>query len=213
MLERALQAVWGPVFAWGYDRFQAASEAAGMRELRRSAVAPATGRTLEIGAGTGLNHDLYPAAVTELVLTEPAAPMAERLRAKVESADRPVRVIEAPGERLPFADDSFDTVTFTMVLCTAPDPPAVLAEAARVLAPGGRLLFLEHVRSPDPRLARWQARLHGPWYLFGNGCHCNRDFLATLEASELEVETVERGSIPRVPPLVRPRLTGSARAT
>ena len=105
-------------------------------------------------------------------------------------------MIEAPAEKLPFEDDSFDTVTLTLVLCTVPDPPAALREIARVLKPGGRFLFLEHVRSEEPGLAKWQDRLHTPWYLFGDGCHCNRDTLATIEASPLTVERSERGSAP-----------------
>lgn len=212
MLRRLYDATWGRVFALGYDRLTAQSERAGMREHRRAALASASGRTLEIGAGTGLNHDLYPEAVTELVLTEPFAPMADRLRAKLADRGSPVEVLEAAGERLPFPDSSFDTVALTLVLCTAPDPPAVLREIERVLRPGGRFLFLEHVRSTEPGLARWQDRLHGPWYLFGHGCHCNRDTRAAIEASPLELESVEPGEIPKAPPLVRPMLRGAARA-
>jgi len=99
-----------------------------------------------------------------------------------------------------------------MVLCSAPDPDAVVAEVARVLRPGGRFLFLEHVRSPEPGLARWQDRLHGAWYVFGHGCHCNRDSLTTIEASPLQLEHSERGAVPRVVPLVRPMVRGSALA-
>jgi len=183
-----------------------------MREIRRSVLATAAGRTLEVGAGSGLNHDLYPTAVTDLVLSEPFGPMADQLRKKATALDREVEVVQAPGESLPFPDASFDTVALTMVLCSAPDPEGVVAEAARVLRPGGRFLFLEHVRSPEPGLARWQDRLHGPWYLFGHGCHCNRDSLRTIESSPLEVERSDRGSIPRAVPLVRPMVTGSARA-
>ena len=115
-------------------------------------------------------------------------------------------MVEAPGEALPFPDDSFDTVALTLVLCTVPDPAAALREIARVLKPGGRFLFLEHVRADDPGLAKWQDRLHGPWYVFGHGCHCNRDTLATLKSSPLEVERADRGAIPKSPPLVRPLL-------
>jgi len=212
VLRRVYDATWGRLFALGYDYFQQTSEKAGMREIRRRVLSSASGRTLEIGSGSGLNHDLYPETVTELVLSEPFGPMADQLRKKIAGANRQLEVVQAPGESLPLPDASFDTVTLTMVLCSAPDPAAVLAEAARVLRPGGRFLFLEHVRSPEPGLARWQDRLHGAWYVFGHGCNCNRDSLRTIEESPLELERSERGSIPRVVPLVRPMVTGSARA-
>jgi ubiquinone/menaquinone biosynthesis C-methylase UbiE len=212
MLRRVYDASWGRIFARGYDFFFARAERAGLRELRRGALAEASGRTLEIGAGTGLNHDLYPDAVSSLTLTEPFPPMAVQLRAKAAALDRPVEVVEAGAEELPFPDASFDTVALTLVLCTVPEPDRALAEIARVLKPGGRFLFLEHVRSEDPALARWQDRLHGPWYAFGHGCHCNRDTLAAIERSPLAVERAERGRIPEVPPLVRPLLRGSATA-
>jgi ubiquinone/menaquinone biosynthesis C-methylase UbiE len=82
--------------------------------------------------------------------------MAAQLRKRVARSRRPAQVVEAPGEQLPLEDSSFDTVAMTLVLCTAPDPGAVLREVKRVLRPGGRLLFLEHVRAEDPELARWQ---------------------------------------------------------
>ena len=209
---RIYDATWGRIFAWGYDWFLSGTEEAGLRDARRELLAEAGGRCLEIGAGTGLNLDLWPQSVDELVLTEPDPHMAAKLRKKLAKAGRPVEVIEAPGERIPFDDDSFDTVALTLVLCTAPDPPAVLREVDRVLKPGGRFLFLEHVRSEDPKLARWQDRLHGPWYLFGDGCHCNRDTVRTIEDSPLRLERLDRGEIPKSPPLVRPKVTGVARA-
>jgi SAM-dependent methyltransferase len=119
-------------------------------------------------------------------------------------------VVQAPAERLPFEDSSFDTAVFTLVLCTVPDPAAALAEAARVLRPNGRLLFVEHVRSEDPGLARWQDRLERPWRFLGDGCHCNRDTVAAIEASPLALERVERGELPKSPPLVRPLVRGQA---
>jgi ubiquinone/menaquinone biosynthesis C-methylase UbiE len=204
---RIYEATWGRMFAFGYDWFLAGTEKAGLRDMRRELLAQASGRTLEVGAGTGLNADLYPDSVTELVLTEPDRFMASKLRAKRPAAE----VIEAPGESLPFEDDSFDTVALTLVLCTVPDPPAALREIARVLKPGGRFLFLEHVRADDAKLARWQDRLERPWCLFGDGCHCNRDTLATIEASPLTVERTDGGSLPKAPPLVRPLLRGVAR--
>jgi len=204
-------ATWGRAFALGYDFFFMRAERGGLRELRRRALAEASGATLEIGAGTGLNHDLYPATVTELTLTEPFEPMARQLREKAAALTIPVEVVEAPAESLPFADASFDTVTLTLVLCTVPEPDRALAEIARVLKPGGRFLFLEHVRAEEPRLAHWQDRLNPPWRVFGHGCNCNRDTLATVERSALTVERAERGRIPKMPPLVKPLLIGVAR--
>jgi ubiquinone/menaquinone biosynthesis C-methylase UbiE len=211
VLRRLYDATWGRAFAWGYDRFQRRAEELGMRERRAEFLAEARGRCLEIGAGTGLNLDRWP-RVEELVLSEPDPYMVAQLRRKVSQAGRGTEVVEAPAERLPFPDASFDTVALTYVLCTVPEPAAALREIDRVLKPGGRLLFLEHVRAPDPGLARWQDRLHGAWYLFGNGCHCNRDTLAEIEASPLEVERYERDEMPGAVPLVRPMLSGSARA-
>lgn len=205
---RLYDATWGRAFTALYDRMTKASEEAGLREMRREALASATGRTVDVGAGTGANLDLYPDAVTELILVEPDPHMLRRLQSKVEG-DR-AEVLAAGAESLPFEDSSVDTVAFTLVLCTVPDPEAALAESARVLKPGGRLLFLEHVRSQEPGLARWQDRLETPWRLFGDGCHCNRETLATIEASPLSVETAESAEFPKAPPLVRPLIRGSA---
>jgi ubiquinone/menaquinone biosynthesis C-methylase UbiE len=209
VLRRVYDATWGRIFALGYDRFLAQTEQAGLSDMRRELLSQARGRCLEVGAGTGLNLEHWPETVDELVLTEPDPHMAARLRKRL---GRPAEVIEAPGERLLFDDGSFDTVALTLVLCTVPDPEAVLHEIARVLKPGGRFLFLEHVRADDPGLARWQDRLHTPWYWFGDGCHCNRDTLATIEASALQVEGAEHGTMPKAPPIVKPLLRGSARA-
>jgi ubiquinone/menaquinone biosynthesis C-methylase UbiE len=197
------------MFALGYDRFQQRSEELGVRELRARFLADARGRCLEIGAGTGLNLDRWP-EVDELVLSEPDQHMSARLQRKLAASGRNAEVAQAPAERLPFPDGRFDTVALTYVLCTVPDPAAALAEIARVLKPGGRFLFLEHVRSPEPGLARWQDRLHGAWYLFGNGCHCNRPTPALIERSPLEVERLERGRIEKMPRIVQPSATGAA---
>jgi ubiquinone/menaquinone biosynthesis C-methylase UbiE len=196
------------LFAALYDRMMAASEEAGLRDQRRALLLGARGRTLEIGAGTGLNADLYPDAVTELVLTEPEAPMARRLRARAGSR---ARVLDAPADALPFDDGAFDTVVSTLVLCTVPDLPAALREIDRVLAADGRLLFLEHVRSEDPKLARWQDRLAGPWRFIGRGCNPNRDTAAALRQAGYTVERLDHGRLPKAAPLVKPMITGVAR--
>src|SRR5436190_5242928 len=199
------------VFAAMYDRLMAGTERAGLADRRARLVAGARGTTLELGAGTGLNLRHYPAAVTDLVLAEPDRHMARRLRERLAKAGRPAEVVEAPAERLPFEDGRFDTVVVTLVLCTVQDPAQALEEIARVLKPGGRLLFLEHVRAPDgARLSRWQDRLERPWGWFGGGCHPNRDTVAALEASPLSVESADPGELPKAPPIVRPLVAGVA---
>jgi ubiquinone/menaquinone biosynthesis C-methylase UbiE len=207
---RLYDATWGRGFTALYDRSLKATEEAGLREMRRRTLNAASGRTLDIGSGTGANLALYPAEVTELVLAEPDPHMLRKLRAKVSGAGISAQIVEAPAENLPFEDSGFDTAVFTLVLCTVPDPAAALAEAARILKPGGRLLFVEHVRSEDAGLARWQDRLERPWHFFGDGCHCNRDTIATIEASPLTLEDLNRDRLPKAPPLVRPLIRGSA---
>jgi len=204
-------ATWGRFFAAMYDRMLADTEEAGMRRNRAELLARASGRTLELGAGTGLNLEHYPAAVTELVLTEPFEPMARQLRERAAGDPRGAEVVGASASALPFEDSSFDTVVATLVLCTVDDPAAALAEVGRVLRPGGEFLFCEHVRSREPGLARWQDRLERPWHFVGHGCHPNRDTVATIAASPLELGEVRDERLPKSPPIVRPLAIGSAR--
>jgi ubiquinone/menaquinone biosynthesis C-methylase UbiE len=205
--------LYGRVFAAMYDRMLAATEEAGLRDRRRALLAEARGRVLELGAGTGINVGLYPAAgIEEVVFTEPEEPMARRLSARVadRGAGAAMQVVHAPAERLPFPDASFDTVVATLVLCTVGDLQASIAEARRVLKPGGRLLFLEHVRSEDAGQARWQDRLHGPWKAVGHGCNTNRSTLDAIRAGAFDVERVDHDRVPKAPPIVRPMIVGVA---
>jgi ubiquinone/menaquinone biosynthesis C-methylase UbiE len=202
-------ATWGRAFAALYDRGLKATEEGGLRQMRRELLSQARGRTVDLGAGTGVNHGLFPEAVNELVMVEPDPHMLKQLRVKAEGRGG-VEILEASAQELPFADDSFDTAVFTLVLCTVPDPAAALREAARVLRPGGKLLFIEHVRGDEAGLAGWQDRLEKPWRFLADGCHCNRDTVAMIEASPLRIERVDQGQLPKAPPIVRPLVSGSA---
>jgi ubiquinone/menaquinone biosynthesis C-methylase UbiE len=203
-----------PIFARFYDRMTAGTERAGLGEMRRELLATAAGRVLELGAGTGHNLEHYTDAVTELVMTEPDPHMAHRLRERLAedpgAAGNP-SVVEAPAEDLPFDDGSFDVVVATLVLCSVDDPAKALFEARRVLVEDGRLLFIEHVRSNRPGLGRWQDRLQRPWGFLAAGCHPNRPTDQLLADGGFWIDSLERGKLPKAPPIVRPLIRGVAR--
>jgi ubiquinone/menaquinone biosynthesis C-methylase UbiE len=197
-------------FAAVYDPMMARVERAGLAELRREQLAAASGRVLEIGAGTGANLAAYPPDLDRAVLLEPVAPMAERLRRHVAEHPPayPVEILEAPAEALPARDATFDTVVSTLVLCSVDDPQRALAEIRRVLRPGGRLLLIEHVAG-DP--AWLQKGLDPAWATIARGCHLRRDTRAELRRAGFDVSDLEDVSLP-MPPPVRPGLVGAARA-
>ena len=201
-------------FAWYYPLVVGLAERAGQRETRGELFGRAEGRTLEIGAGSGLNLRHYTTAVTDLVVSEPSPHMLGQLRLQLESDPPPVGawcLVRAGAERLPFEDDGFDTVTAAFVHCTIPDPSTALAEIARVLRPGGRYLFIEHVRAPDGSgLGRFQDLLELPHRYVAAGCHPNRRTEVLLRNSPLKVEQLEHGTQPRSFPTVRPTIIGSA---
>jgi SAM-dependent methyltransferase len=209
---------WERIGATIYDPFLAKAERRGMAHRRATLLGRAQGDVLEIGAGTGLNLAHYPSTTNRLVLTEPVAPMAIRLRRRVAGREglrdvlRDVEVVEAPAEELPFPDAAFDTVVSTMVLCTVADADAALASIARVLRPGGTLLFVEHVHAGDTRLGRRQHRWAGPWAAFAQGCRCDRDLLGAIRA-RFDVADLQREEWLAMPSLVRPLVVGSAHPT
>jgi ubiquinone/menaquinone biosynthesis C-methylase UbiE len=202
----------GTFFAMTYDRQMAKVEKAGLRALRTELLAGASGRVLEIGAGTGANLPFYGPAVESLTLTEPETPMLHRLERKVLEQAPETTVLRAPAEDLPFEDDSFDAAVSTLVLCGVDDQPRALRELHRVLRPGGAFLFIEHVRSEDAKLARFQDRMNGI-NRFVVGCDCNRPTLASIEHAGFRVTLLEHTTeLPKVPKFVRPAIAGTATA-
>ena len=196
-------------FALTYDRFSKGSEQAGLAEMRRNLIAGASGDVLEIGGGTGANLGYYGTGVESLTITEPEAPMLKRLERKAREQNSQATVLRAPAEDLPFKDASFDTVVSTLVLCGVDDQPRVVREIRRVLRPGGRLIFIEHVRSDDPRLAKKQDRMN-PVNRFLVFCDCNRPTLDTIRSTGFEVTELEQTELPKAPPFVRPLILGTA---
>lgn len=185
------------------------TEEAGLRALRQGLLADADGRVLEIGGGTGANLPFYSGNFESLDVAEPAPAMLRRLQRKAREHSPQAKVLQAPAEDLPFADDTFDVVVSTLVLCGVEDQPRALREARRVLRPGGRLLFIEHVRSEDPELARFQDRMN--WLnRFVVCCDCNRPTLATMEAEGFSVSRLERTILPKAPKFAQPLIVGAA---
>jgi SAM-dependent methyltransferase len=201
---------WARAFAVLYDPVTWAGERAGMRGHRKELLSRARGYTVEIGGGTGLNLPHYPGHLDELVLVEPDAAMRSRLERRLSGTGRRARLVDAPAERLPFADRSVDTVVSTLVLCAVDAPDLALQEIARVLRHDGQLLFIEHVRSDSPTLAGWQDRLAGPWRRFACGCRCNRATAELIVSCGLELEAVSEAAWHAMPPIVRPLLVGRA---
>jgi ubiquinone/menaquinone biosynthesis C-methylase UbiE len=198
-------------FALTYDRQVAKVERAGLGELRQKLLADTSGRVLEVGSGTGANLPYYGPGVESLTVTEPEPGMLRRLERRVREQAPKAKVVRAPAEQLPFEDDAFDVAVSTLVLCGVDDQARALGELRRVLRPGGRLIFIEHVRSDEPGLARWQDRLNG-LNKFVAGCDCNRRTLDSIKAEGFEVTKVDHTELKKVPPFVRPLVVGTATA-
>jgi ubiquinone/menaquinone biosynthesis C-methylase UbiE len=199
-------------FAYFYDNMTAGAEKAGLRAHRRALLAKASARVLEIGGGTGANLPFYGSGVTSLTITEPSEPMARRLERRLGEHRLPAEVVRAPAEELPFDSDSFDVAVSTLVLCTVGDQERALAELDRVLRPGGSLLFIEHVRSDSPALARWQRRFNPLQRVIGCGCNCNRATVERARTAGFEITELAHDRLRKVPPWVRPLRVGVAQS-
>lgn len=167
---------------------------------RRARIVPrASGEVLEYGVGGGANLALYdPDRVTGVTGIDPSDPLLARARAAPHAAV-PLRIEKGVAEQLPFADASFDTVVSTFTLCSVTDPQRALAEARRVLKPGGTLLFLEHGLAPDAGPCRWQHRLEPMWKRIAGGCHLTRPVAAAIAAAGFRLGDVERGYMEKSP--------------
>lgn len=202
------KAIRHPIVAAIYDRLCEAGERRGLAEYRRRLAGLASGEVLEIGGGTGRNLAHYPSRVSRLTVLEPDLHMYRRALPRLRRSPVPVRLIEGVAEALPFRAARFDTVIATLVFCTVADPARAAREIARVLKPGGRFLFLEHVRAETPGRARLQDLLTPLQRRLAAGCHPNRDTVGTLCEAGFRfvgLEPFEFG-----PPWVKPHVLGSA---
>jgi ubiquinone/menaquinone biosynthesis C-methylase UbiE len=164
-----------------------------LASYRRKTIEAARGLVLEIGVGSGLNLPIYRAAVDRVYGIDPSPELLNRASKRLPDANVPVSLVRASAEQLPFGNALFDTLVMTWTLCSVRNPNAALDEMRRVLKPGGRLLFVEHGLSPEPRIIRWQHRLTPCWKRIGGGCHLDRKMDDLIRAAGFGVDALETG--------------------
>jgi len=202
----------GRLMAHFYDRMMKGSEEACLLDWRRKLLEPVHGQVLEVGAGTGVSLPLYPQAVARVVMSEPDAPMRAKLEKRLEKEANPVvEMSHGSLDDLPFPDGSFDFVTCMLVLCSVPDLQRAVGEIRRVLVPGGRLVFMEHVAAEKrPGRLKWQRRLEPLWLRISGNCHLTRRTEQAILDSGFQMATIERESMRKAMPIVRSCIRGHA---
>lgn len=169
-------------------------------ELRQAVVPLATGRVFELGCGGGLNQAFYDSGkVSGFAGIDPNAALLEGARAGAAKKNWDADIRYGVGEAIPFADSSFDTVVCTYTMCSVGDQARTISEMRRVLRPGGRLLFLEHGRAPDPGPQRWQRRIEPVWKRLAGNCHLTRQVGAALRGGGFSVEPVGQAYMDKAP--------------
>jgi len=196
-----------------YDGMMRGSEEACLAAWRKALLAELSGAVLEIGAGTGSTLGLYPKAVTRLVMCEPDPHMRRKLQAKAGTSAN-VEIFPFSIENWTFKEQTFDAVVCSLVLCSVKDQKSALARIRKVLKPGGRLVFLEHVAADGrPNRLKWQRTIEPVWkHLMGN-CHLTRRTEAEIQAAGFRIEQIQRESMRKALPVCRPSIRGVARKT
>ena len=181
-------------------------------KLRSQIVPLASGTVLEVGMGSAINLGFYDPDKVDLIYgLEPSAGMRRKAQDNLSKSPIHVKWLDLPGEQIPLADESVDTVLLTFTLCTIPDWHTALLQMKRVLRPDGRLLFLEHGESPDQNVCKWQHRITPGWKKFAGGCHLNRQIADLLEQTGFHIDTLNNTYVPGTPRIAGYIFKGVAR--
>ncbi len=195
-----------------YDKMMAGIERKCLRQWRQSLLSTVSGQVLEIGAGTGANLVFYSDKVEQLILSEPDEDMRKQLKLKiVQSSIQNITVNNYKAESLLIAENSLDYVVSTLVCCSVKDLQGSLNEINRVLKPGGRYIFMEHVAASDgSRCRRWQNRINPFWKRIAGNCHLNREIESAINLCGFNMVDIKRENMATSFALVRPTIRGEA---
>jgi len=159
-----------------------------VHKIRQQLIAAAEGKVLEIGVGPGVNFVHYdPTKVKKIYALEPNPGMIPRAEHQGRRTQLDIEFLDLPGERIPLADASIDTVVSTFTLCTIPDVVDAIRGISRVVKPGGQFIFFEHGLSPDARVRRWQERTEPLFKWAFEGCHVTRDIPSLIKAGGFNI--------------------------
>lgn len=178
---------------------------------RKKALAGVAGAVLEVGFGSGHNLPFYPDAVRSVVALDPSTEAAKLARKRIAAARFPVEYVPLTGERIAAPDASFDSVVSTFTLCSIPDPVAALEQMRRVLKPDGKLFLVEHGRSAEPNIQRWQDRMNGLQRTICGGCNMNRDIERLVREAGFAFEQIDKYYVKGQPKLTAFLTRGVAR--
>jgi ubiquinone/menaquinone biosynthesis C-methylase UbiE len=195
-----------------YDDIMKDAEDRGLRDWRQMLLKNISGDVLELGCGTGANIEFYPNTIKRLVLIEPSLHMHQRLKEKIPPYKLSnVEILNDKAECLSLADDSFDIVVCTLVLCSVSNLEKALSEIHRILRPQGKLIFIEHVAAVNNlKRYRWQCHLEFIWKRIAAGCHTTRCTEEAIVKTGFKIINLNRQSMRGVPPIVRPSIRGVA---
>jgi len=171
-----------------YDKFMVPADKLGFELVRKTVVKNATGKVLEIGAGTGLNFRFFEKA-NRVFAIEPDKFMLKRAMKRIQNC---TVLVQAKAEQLPFPDNSFDTVVSTLTFCTIGDPSKAAGEIRRVLKQDGRFYFVEHPVADQPMLARTEKVITPVWKKLTGGCHLNRDIISYFKSGGLNIVEITK---------------------